>query len=78
MLWSTIERIGLGLYLNISDLHKHISPGEGFENYTEACKEVHRKKTFSYELGIMKSKGKQEGVDVKRVFGMAAYRCVCR
>ena len=35
--------MGLDLYLNTSDLHKHIGPGEGFEDYMEACKEVHRK-----------------------------------
>ena len=78
MLWSTIERIGLDLYLNTSDLHKHIGPSEGFEDYMEVCKEVHRKDAFSYELGLFKSKGKQEGVDVKRVLGMATYCCVCR
>ena len=78
VLWSTIERIGLDLYLNTSDLYKHIGPDEGFEDYMEVCKEVHRKDAFSYELGLLKSKGKQEGADVKKVFGMAAYCCVCR
>ena len=66
------------LYLNTSNLRKHIGPGESFEDYMKACKEVHRKDAFSYELRLLKSKGKQEGADVKKVFGMAAYHCVCR
>ena len=78
MLWSTIERNGLDLYLNTGDLHKHIGPGESFEDFMEACKEVHRKDAFPYEIGLMKSKGKQEGADVKNVLGMAAYCCICR
>ena len=64
------------MYLNTSDLHKYVGPGEGFEDYMEGCKEVHRKDAFSYELGIFKSKGVQEGADVKKIFGMATYRCV--
>ena len=66
VLWSTIERNANDLYKSQGKIHKHIATGESFEDWLEAAKQVHRQEAFAYELQIMKTKGKQEGANVKK------------
>ena len=78
VLWSNIEKCGLELYISATDIHKHIRPGESFEDFMEVAKQAHRKDAFTHELGITKSKGKQEVSDAKKILAMAGHRWVCR
>ena len=78
VLWSTIEQNANDLYKSQGEIHKHIAAGESFEDWLEAAKQVHRQETFAYELQIMKTKGKQEGANVKKTLVMVGQRCLCR
>ena len=73
VLWLTIERHGNAQYKSAGQIHKHVGPGESFEDFMEATKQVHKQEAFSYKLGIMKTRGKQEGADVKKILAIAGH-----